>query len=478
MTRPLYNKNGALPLGTKLLFGVGTIAYGIKENGFSALLLLYYNQVVGLPAAQVGLAIMCALIVDAILDPIVGYTSDNFRSRLGRRHPFMYAAALPAGLLYMLLWTPPEALGTSGTLIYLIMVSVAIRAIISCYEIPSAALVPELSRNYHERTSILGFRTIFGWLGGTLMLLVTFGVLLRPTELYPVGQLNPEGYRHYGMIASILIIVAILTSTLGTHRYIPLLRKPDARTEKGEPIWASLKVALSNKAFLILLGAGACMYTVQGLNFALSTYFNTYLWEFSARTIALYTAIIILGAFVAFTLARTISARIGKKQAARIAILLSTSFSVTPLLLRYGGLFPGNDSPALLPLVMGFTLATVSFGVCATLLVASMMSDVVEYEQERSGKRTEGTFFAGNFFIQKCVTGIGLFLSGAILAIAAFPDEAVPGEVSFDVLGTMILVFSGINVTFGLLAAFVVGHFPISQTDHEERLVRLSASAE
>nr|MCS5638041.1 MFS transporter [Myxococcota bacterium] len=85
----------AVTLSTKLYYGFGSVAYGVKDNGFSYMLLLYYNQVLGLPASWVGAGLMLALIVDAFSDPLVGYLSDNLHSKWGRRHPFMYAAALP-----------------------------------------------------------------------------------------------------------------------------------------------------------------------------------------------------------------------------------------------------------------------------------------------------------------------------------------------------------------------------------------------
>jgi GPH family glycoside/pentoside/hexuronide:cation symporter len=83
-----------LSAATRLLYGIGAIPYGVKINGLIGLLLLYYNQVVGLPALQVSLAIMVAMIADAVFDPVIGQISDNWKSRWGRRHPFMYAAAI------------------------------------------------------------------------------------------------------------------------------------------------------------------------------------------------------------------------------------------------------------------------------------------------------------------------------------------------------------------------------------------------
>ena len=81
-----------------LSYGVGAVAYGVKDSGFGTFLLLFYNQVLGLPAATVGLVIMVALLVDAMIDPAVGFFSDRTHSRWGRRHPWMYASAVPIAI--------------------------------------------------------------------------------------------------------------------------------------------------------------------------------------------------------------------------------------------------------------------------------------------------------------------------------------------------------------------------------------------
>ena len=89
-----------IDFSTKLFYGFGAVANGAKANGFNYLLLFYYSQVIGLRADLVSLGILIALIFDAISDPLIGYLSDNFRSRWGRRHPFMYAAGIPVAVAY------------------------------------------------------------------------------------------------------------------------------------------------------------------------------------------------------------------------------------------------------------------------------------------------------------------------------------------------------------------------------------------
>ena len=105
---------GERRLGTasKLFYGFGSVAFGVKDNGFSYMLLLFYNQVIGLPATLVGLALMISLVFDAVIDPMIGQFSDNLRTRWGRRHPLDVRRRSPVCDLLCGL-VEPAALGPS-----------------------------------------------------------------------------------------------------------------------------------------------------------------------------------------------------------------------------------------------------------------------------------------------------------------------------------------------------------------------------
>ena len=104
----------ALGLGTKLAYGIGQGAEGLKSSAFSSLLLFFYVQVLGVPPGLAGTLLLVALVFDAFSDPLIGSLSDSLRSRWGRRHPFMYAAAVPMAVTFYLVFHPPEGLGTRG----------------------------------------------------------------------------------------------------------------------------------------------------------------------------------------------------------------------------------------------------------------------------------------------------------------------------------------------------------------------------
>src|SRR5262249_37892341 len=234
----------------RLYYGLGAVAYGVKDNVFAYFLLLYYNQVLGLPAARVGGAILTALVIDAFSDPIVGYLSDNLHSRLGRRHPFMYASAGPVALAYFFLWHPP-ALGHRALFVYLVVLAILVRITITLFATPNSALVAELTDDYDERTTMQSYRSFFGWWGGLSMAVAAYFVFLKSTPQYPIGQLNLLGWRNYGMTATIVIFVAIIISAAGTHPQIPHLKEPPPKHPfNPSRIAREMKETLSNHSFL------------------------------------------------------------------------------------------------------------------------------------------------------------------------------------------------------------------------------------
>ena len=183
------------------------------------------------PPLRLALAIFIALAFDALSDPLVGYWSDNFRSKWGRRHPFMYAAALPVALSYFALWNPPDW-GQTGLFLYLTGLAVLIRTFITFYETPSSALIPELTSDYEERTSLQSYRLLFGWVGGALMSIIMFGALMTGEA----GMMDPDAYATYGIIGSALMLAAILVSAIGTHHRIPYLHRPETIGTKSRGV--------------------------------------------------------------------------------------------------------------------------------------------------------------------------------------------------------------------------------------------------
>ncbi|MFT3810502.1 MAG: MFS transporter [Micropepsaceae bacterium] len=462
-----------LSLKTKAIYGSGTIAFGVKDQGFAILLMLFYNQVVGLRADLVGAAIMIAMIVDAVIDPLLGQYSDDFRSRWGRRHPFMYAAIVPVAVSYFFLWNPP-AWSNEALFAYLVVTAILVRISISLYEIPSTALLAEFSNDYDERTKLVAWRYFFGVLGGLVMMILTFNVFFAPTPAYQAGQLNPDGYWIYALVAAGVMALAMLVSALGTHRRIASIRLPpvERRATIGETL-RHMGAVLFHPTYLsvILLSLFASMSS--GLNASLGIYFTTFFWELTASQIADLTSSALIGILLAFAVALPLSSRLGKKKAAAILLSIALIVGTAPLLSRLAGIAPANGDAALLPMLMGmlivFTMATIG----ASILAVSMIADITEQIRLSTGKRAEGLLFSVATMISKAVSGMGVFVSGMLLTTVAFPAGALPGQVPQETLDSLATIYIALTVGLSLVAIVCLSFYPITREGHADALRRL-----
>lgn len=459
--------------GVMAAYGFGAVAYGVKDAGFGTFLLLFYNQVIGLPSASVGAVIMAALIVDAFVDPAIGLLSDRTRSRWGRRHPWMYASALPIMIGYILLWNPPSK---DVALIWLFGCAVVVRSAVSAYEVPSVALTPELSSDYDERTRIMAWRYLFGWGGGLLMGLLAWGVFLAPRAGQTTGMLNRDGYQGYAITGAIVMGVAILVSALGTHREIPNLPQPEIVRQSMANHWRELIETLKNKGFAVLMLGSLLAYTNQGIAFAMGNYMGGYVWGFTSKSFIISTLCYLISAGIAFAIAPRLGRTGSKPRIASRVIVLGLAIGTAHYWLRIAGLAPPAGSNGAIAMAIGFPVVGTIFGITGFILGASMMADVVEDSEAKTGRRSEGLFFAGSFFVQKCTSGIGIFLASAMLAAVGFPEKAQVGHVAPAVLDRLVLVYACTYVAIGLAAAFIFSRFPFGRAEHEARLARLAGA--
>lgn len=464
-----------LDVPAKVSYGIGSLAVGIKDAGFKTLLLIYYNQVIGLPAARVAFAIMCALVIEAVLDPIIGYVSDNWRSRFGRRHPFMYASAVPSALTFMLLWFPPTDWSQDALLMYLIVSAIILRSCIAFYEIPSVSLVSELTQDYDARTSLMSYRYYFFFTGGLVLSLLTFRVFLQPDAEYPVGQLNPNGYHKYALVACVVMFISIMVAAIGTHKYIPQLRK--APPKRKITLLQSLKEmfeTLYHKSFLMLTIAGLCKSCTIGISGALNLFLFTYFYELNSSQIAILQLDSLFSAILAATLTGKLSKRFGKKPICMVFYVGAFIIGAIPLLLRHYGLLFENGSPYLLPTLFLQGIVFSFTGMSSTILAQSMIADVVEDVERKTGRRSEGVLFSFGSLISKAISGTGVFGAGLILAYIEFPEGAKPGQIPFEMLDKLAMTYLPVAAALYAIGLYCMSQYKISRESHAANLAALN----
>jgi len=458
-------------LATKIYYGFGAVANGAKANGFNYLLLFYYSQVIGLRADLVSLGILIALIFDAVSDPLVGFISDKFHSPLGRRHPFMYLSGLPVAVAYYFMWSPPDW-DQNALFLYFVCMAVLIRTMITFYEVPATALVAELTDDYDERTELVSFRYFFAWWGGLTMAILNYLVFLPESK---GGLEYVEGWSNYGLTASIVIFVSIYVSAIGTHRHIPNLKQPPAKAAFDfQQTKLELKETLSNRSFFALFIAALLMAIAAGVSTSLSIYFSRHFWELTSTQIGYLNLPYFFSAFIALMLAPKVSRWLGKKRGGMTILALAFCLAPVPFVLRILGWFPENGTTELFWSLFVFNTVEVTLIIMSSSLIAAMIADVVEQSELKTGRRSEGIFFAANSFAQKAVNGLGVVVAGQILAIVEFPTQAGRGEVPQETVWELTYLYIPIVFFFYLIAMMVLGLYNITREEHADNVRRLS----
>ena len=290
------------------------------------------------------------------------------------------------------------------------MLAIFIRTTITLYDIPSTALVAELTDDYVERSRIVGYRYFFGWWGGLTMAVLAYLVFLPEAK---GGLLYTEGWRNYGLSASIIMFISILVSSLGTHRHIPHLRAPSVQpSDEGFSLRRTareLRETLGNPSFLVLFAAALFSAVAAGVSTTLSIYFTRHMWGFTTEQIGYLQFPYFFSAMVALWLGPKVTQALGKRPAAISITAIAVALAPALFILRMLDLLPDNGTSALW-IVLSHGAIEVALIITSSILVAAMIADVVEDSEIQTGRRSEGTFFAANTFAQKAVNGLGSLL--------------------------------------------------------------------
>lgn len=438
----------------RLSYATGAIAYGIKDNGFSVFLLLFYNQIIGLDAAKVGLMLFFALVADAIIDPTVGHLTDRTRSRWGRRHPWLYASALPIAGFWILLWMPPEG---SETVQYawLFVFATLVRMSLSLNEVPSVALAPEMTQDYHERTTLLGLRSLMGWTGGLIILALAFGLF----RLADPDHANRSDFFAYALTGAAIMFVSVLISAIGTHRRFARPMPDGAH----HPTLRDMLEVAKFRPYQILLLAFFFAFANQGVTFSLSSYLLAYVWKLGPTEQVVYSLVLFAGVAAALFTARRAGHIWGKRTTALRLVVTANLIGILPYALFALGWFPTSGTTPAIAIYFVLVAISTAASIATMITALSMMADVTTAYQAQSGKAQEGVFFAGYFFTQKCVTGVGILLSGQVLRLIEFPANARPDTVAPSVIDALAIAYIGLTLVLGLTTAWALSRFPISE---------------
>ncbi len=467
----------ALSVKNRVGYGFGATVNGVKNAAFTTYLMLFYNQVIGIPASIVGGAIALTLIIDAVADPFIGRWSDVTQSRWGRRHPFIYGSAVPTAIFFTLAWFPPDGMTDLQTGVWIFVTAMMTRVAVSFCEIPSSAMATELSEDYSARTKLFSLRYWFGYAGSygytTFCLLVFFVA----TPQFPRGQLNPDSYAGFAVLGGALILIAALVSGIATHDRIPYLRqyRDDGIGSGISRHLREMSQAFRNRAFMAIFGFGVLKYTAIGLYAATTLYFGTYLFKLNGVQLAILTFDSLVAATLAAPLAPYFSRKLGKRNTSMFFAFFGVCIGLIPYSLSYFDLFMTPGHPLLVPTLFGIGAFYGAMVAISLINTSSMLADVVEDSAVRTGRHTAGTFFAAASFMQQCSTALGIWMAGLVLTWSAFPEKADPATIADATVKSLIAHYVPVVICLWGLGVLFLLFYPINQEMHEQNVERLKA---
>ena len=477
---PAYGESSRdrlIPFSSKFAFGIGQFAEGTKNAAFSIFILFYYNQVLGLPGTLAGAALFIAMTFDAVTDPLAGSLSDNHQSRLGRRHPFMYASALPLGLAFIGLFWPPGALGDWGLFVWLTVFAILTRAAMTLYHVPHLALGAEMTDNFSERTKVVAYRQFFAATGiaGTWIIGLTWFF----TE-DKGGPLAAENYPPFAITLAVLMTVTIWYSAYGTQKEVPFLLTPPARPESNPMVrlFRDLREALRNRSFLWLFSGVLIIYAMVGVNEVLNLYMFQYFWDLVPREMLQLQLVGIFGLLIGAFLTAPLVQRTDKRFGVLLGAFVWAVCQVVPVVLRLMDALPANGTDELVWILTGFRFVQGLIMQQALVAFGSMMADVADEHELTTGARQEGVFFGAISFSGKATSGLGNLIGGIGLDVISWPrgvDIQSSADVPAETLVNLGILYGPGVAGLSVIAVWCFAHYKLNRARHAEILAVLEA---
>jgi glycoside/pentoside/hexuronide:cation symporter, GPH family len=464
-----------LSRGTKVIYSLGKGAESIYCRLFEFFLFFYFAQVQGLSGTLAGLAVAVALVSDAITDPLAGSLSDRFRSKWGRRHPFMYLSILPLGISLNLLFMPPRHLGQIALFLWLSLFALLVRLCLSFFFVPYLALGAELSNNYYERSSVVAYRGVAGIVGSAITMVLGLWVFLPSTAKYPKGQMNPDGYPPLALTCSIVVMGLAFITAYGTRGHIPRIPKapPNPPPYRLTQVFKEMYSAFKNRSFRALFVTLIMLAIFAGINAALLMHFFTFYWGFNSKQIMYFTWAIALGFLLCVPFLRSFHLWFDKKKTFIIGLVVGPLLGSVPVILRETDLFFRNGDPRLLPLLLAL-YGMLAFLVAMSALTApSMIADIVDEHEVTTGLRQEGIFFGTSSFSGKAASGFGNLIAGITIDAIGLPKGA---DVDIAAVAPQVISNLGWVNGPGIVAFSILGIISILQYDmNHERHHQIAA---
>ncbi|NEQ96941.1 MAG: MFS transporter [Cyanothece sp. SIO2G6] len=470
---------------------------GLTANLVVFSFLIFLTNVAGLSPGLASTVLLIGKVWDAFTDPMVGFLSDRTQSRWGRRHSWMLFGSIPFGISFALLWVVPGVESTALKFVYYVVVSLMFFTAYTAINLPYAALTPELTQDYDERTSLNSFRLSFS-LGGAV-----FGLVLGLIISNRIADVRSQ-YLIIGIIGAILATLPLYWCIWGTRPHLnlpshtngpaangaaangsaandfsPEVPNPKPEIPKSEipkseiptpslSFSQQLKIAFSNRPFLYVIG----IYLLSWLALQVTaSNIPFYAQSWMGLESFFLVALLVQGCAIPMLF---VCDRLCQRMGKRGLYFLGMGFWIIIQSFLFF-LQPGQTG------LLYFLALCASFGVATAYIVPwSMLPDVIELDELKTGKRREGVFYSFMTLLQKIGYAAGIFVVGQALEqagfVAAIPGEPLPLQPDSALFAIRLVIgpFPTLCLLGGVILAYL---YPITRDRHAEILLQLQERA-
>lgn len=439
-----------LKMSTIIGYGTGNFGYGFVTQMFASYFVFYATAVLLLPGSFIGLIVSLSIVWDAISDPVMGYISDNTKSKFGKRHVYIFSGTLLIAITNLSLWHVEVDIATWIKFIWIMMSVFLIKTFVTVFITPYSALGAEMSTDYNERSKIQAVKTIFFLAALMIVTAVCMFVFFKPTATYEFGQLNPQAYKNIAYTASLVMLVTGLITYFSTKSFNINTRKSNHKLTLSELMYQikySLKCKDFRKIFLgyLFTNLASAIIGVVGL--------HTFTYTFAMNN---YKIGIVLGTqFLVSILAQPLWVKVAAKIDKKAAVTIGLKISIFGCMMLFA-LVVLRDQVILHYEYMIVYAVVIGFGTSGLFsLPLSMVADTVDQQELQTGERTEGIYFGMLNFGYKMSQSIAILILGFALDIIRFNPK-------IGVQDDFTLLSLGVVLSVGSLIAFILAHYVYS----------------
>ena len=451
----------------KFSFGLGGGVNAIKTDFFVWYLGAYYLTVLGLNPLLTGLALLIALVIDAISDPLIGTVSDRIRSKFGRRHLLMAFSLFPISLSYLMLFLPDPEWAENQFFLFawLLVFAIITRFSVTLFDIPHRALAAEIPESYEDKANIMSLRE-----GFQSLIALSHSFIILPF----INLDGNDQWFNVGIIGSIIMFVLGLISIIGTMSLIPQLYKWPETEENDNPfkeIQKQISFVYKNKTIILFLLGSITIQLAWGLANSLTFLTQTQFWGLTTLQIQEFIKIYFLSTIVSWFLVPKLVKNFEKRTILLFSLVVIGIFQATPFILYKVGVMPEFGSNSLVYFLAVFIFITGTFSIMSLMTRESMVPDMIDQVQQESNLRQDGTISSLTSFCAKCMTGLGQFFSMFVLWLISFPQGSIDATFTQR---EMLALFQGPMIMLLFLIPIVIfSGYKIDRKKHREILQKI-----